>query len=360
MTLTVKHTFVSAKGDGSDATLVRPSNWNANHDMDMATNRVLGRLTAGPGDVEELPVTSYMMSLLNTADFAALAVLLGLPTTGDAKLTFKSAADAGWVLANDGSIGDAVSGGTTRAHADTQALFTFFFDGFSDAVAPIQTSAGAATTRVAQGAAATAYSAHCRIVLPKQLGRALVVGGTGSGLSARALGTTGGFETHQLLAAELPAHTHTVTPTGTNAAANLAHTHTETGTFTSTSAGPDHTHAQLGTMTAASAGGAHAHNYDKLTGLGAGGGGPFGWASQTATATTSTDISHTHSVAMSGSTGTATAFSHTHNITLSGETASALTTHGHVFTGDLNTTSSIGGGGVHNNMQPWTAWNIML
>ena len=29
----VTHTFVSAKADGADATLVRPSNWNAAHDI---------------------------------------------------------------------------------------------------------------------------------------------------------------------------------------------------------------------------------------------------------------------------------------------------------------------------------------
>lgn len=30
----IKHAFTSAKSDGADATLVRPSNWNANHDID--------------------------------------------------------------------------------------------------------------------------------------------------------------------------------------------------------------------------------------------------------------------------------------------------------------------------------------
>lgn len=30
----IKHTFASAKSDGADATLVRPSNWNANHTID--------------------------------------------------------------------------------------------------------------------------------------------------------------------------------------------------------------------------------------------------------------------------------------------------------------------------------------
>ena len=77
MAITVNHQFVSAKGDGSDATLVRPSDWNASHNINMAANKVIGRLTAGSGLAEELPVTSYMMGLLNLADFATLAAVLG-------------------------------------------------------------------------------------------------------------------------------------------------------------------------------------------------------------------------------------------------------------------------------------------
>lgn len=49
----VNHAFVSAVADGGDTTLVRPSNWNANHVMG-TTSRLLGRITAGAGDIEEL------------------------------------------------------------------------------------------------------------------------------------------------------------------------------------------------------------------------------------------------------------------------------------------------------------------
>jgi len=51
----------------------------------------------------------------------------GSETTGDAKLTFKTAADAGWVFMDDGTIGDASSGATTRANADTSSLFSLFW-----------------------------------------------------------------------------------------------------------------------------------------------------------------------------------------------------------------------------------------
>jgi hypothetical protein len=271
MALTVKHTFVSAKGDGSDATLLRPSNWNANHDIELASNKIIGRLAAGPGDAEELPVTPYMIALLNTADYASLAVLLGLPTTGDARLTFKqTTADPGWVFANDGSIGDVGSGASTRAHADTRALFTFFYDTMYEGFAPLQTSSGAATTRVAQGSATTAFNAKCRMVLPKTLGRAIVAGGAtpGAGLTQRWAGQSGGEESHVLSMAEMPYHNHTGTPTGTIDSRDLNHYHAQTGTFTSGGISANHTHTQTGTFGSTTDSANHTHTQQGSFGSG--------------------------------------------------------------------------------------------
>lgn len=73
MTLTVKHPFQSAKGDGLDTTLVQPSNWNASHDLEMATGAVLGRATAGSGVVEEITYSS-LATLMLAAIEAALAL----------------------------------------------------------------------------------------------------------------------------------------------------------------------------------------------------------------------------------------------------------------------------------------------
>ena len=56
MTVSLKHTFASAKADGTDASLIQPSNWNAEHQLTLATNKVLGRATAGTGAAEELSV----------------------------------------------------------------------------------------------------------------------------------------------------------------------------------------------------------------------------------------------------------------------------------------------------------------
>lgn len=142
---------------------------------------------------------------------AAVATAIGLGwSTGDVKITLKNVADSGWRLFDDGTIGDA-SSGATFANIAAFALFTLMFNNFLDANCAILTSAGSGTTRAAQTDAATAWAAHCRISLPKTLGRALAIAGAGSGLTTRALGQTVGGETETLGTANLPAYT----PAGT-------------------------------------------------------------------------------------------------------------------------------------------------
>jgi microcystin-dependent protein len=58
--VSLKHLFQSGKADGTDVTLVKPTNWNEEHKFETAADSVvLGRTTgAGPGPVQELPLTS--------------------------------------------------------------------------------------------------------------------------------------------------------------------------------------------------------------------------------------------------------------------------------------------------------------
>ena len=63
--------------------------------------------------------------------------IYGTLSTGDVKLSFKSVADPGWILMNDGSIGDATSNATTLASALTQPLFTLMYNVIVDTWAPI-------------------------------------------------------------------------------------------------------------------------------------------------------------------------------------------------------------------------------
>lgn len=150
--------------------------------------------------------TSNDTSVATTAFVQAL--LGGAWTTGDAKLTLKTTADTGWVMMNDGTIGSASSGSSTRANADCQALFTLLFNSMFDSSVPIYTSTGAATTRAAQGTAAAAWAANCRMSLPRQLGRALAISGVGAGLTGRTLGSYDGAETHTQTTGELAQHLH--------------------------------------------------------------------------------------------------------------------------------------------------------
>lgn len=140
-----------------------------------------------------------------TAAAASAATAAGFNwSTGDIKLTLKTVADSGWRLFDDGTIGDA-SSGATYANVAALALFTLLYNSpFTDANCPILTSAGAGTTRAAQTSAATAWAAHCRISLPKTLGRALAISGSGSGLTTRVLGAVAGSETHSIVVGEIP------------------------------------------------------------------------------------------------------------------------------------------------------------
>lgn len=123
-------------------------------------------------------------------------------STGDVKLTVKTAADAGWVMMNDGTIGSASSGGTTRANADCQNLFTVLWNGVSNTNCSVSGGRGAS--------AAADWAANKTIQLPKTLGRALAIAGSGAGLTTRNLGDTVGEETHTLTQAEMPSHSHSV------------------------------------------------------------------------------------------------------------------------------------------------------
>lgn len=126
-------------------------------------------------------------------------------TTGDIKFTLKTAADAGWIMCNDGTIGNAASSATTRANADTEALFALLWNNVSDTYAPVSSGRGAS--------AAADFAANKTITLTRTMGRALAVAGGGSGLTARIIGQYLGEESHALSSGELAAHNHTVSVT---------------------------------------------------------------------------------------------------------------------------------------------------
>lgn len=138
--------------------------------------------------------TTYNQVLL------AVMQLTGGWSAGDIKATYKTTADTGWVMMNDGSIGSASSAATTRANADTINLYTLLWTNVSNTYAPVSGGRG--------GSAAADFAANKTLTLPAALGRAMASAGAGSGLTSRALGLSLGEETHILTVPEMPAHTH--------------------------------------------------------------------------------------------------------------------------------------------------------
>ena len=159
-----------------------------------------GAALTGGELVVSVPVTVYVTAATPVFEIVGVVPASLRFTTGDVKLTLKAVADTGWVMCDDGTIGNAASGGTTRANADTVALFTLLWNNVADAQAAVSTGRGAN--------AAADYAANKTIALTKMLGRAFGASGAGSGLTSRVLGLATGVETHPLTIAELAAHTH--------------------------------------------------------------------------------------------------------------------------------------------------------
>jgi hypothetical protein len=106
---------------------------------------------------------------------------------------------SGWLFLNGDTIGD-VASGADQEDADYETLFGRIWDGMADAQAAVSSGRGAT--------AAADWAAGKTITLPNSRGRANVGAGAGVGLTARTNGDVGGAETHGLVTAEMPAHTH--------------------------------------------------------------------------------------------------------------------------------------------------------
>jgi hypothetical protein len=249
-----------------------------------------------------------------------------LLTTGEVFFKFADATRTGAVRANGRTMGNAASGATERANADTVALFTELYNALTDTYAPVSGGRGA-------GAAAD-YAANKTITLPDLRGRApwgldtmgnvagsrfnaAVPFATGSAIIA---GSNAGLNHHSITTAESAAHTHTgVTTSDGN------HTHTLTGA-TAASNGA-HTH----TVNITDPGHVHGSSVAQVTG------GAFqisGGANTTVANTASATTGITAATVSDGA--------HVHTLT---GTTDGDGVHTHSFT-----TASTGGAGAHNNL----------
>lgn len=127
-------------------------------------------------------------------------------------------APTGWVLCSNLTIGNASSGATNRANADTAALFTALWNTYDNTLLPIQNSSGAATSRGVD--AATDYAANKRLPTLDLRGRVVAgldnMGGTPAGrlsgqpqgVNGLVAGNSGGLESCSLTGAQNGPHTH--------------------------------------------------------------------------------------------------------------------------------------------------------
>ena len=115
--MAIKHTFVSTETDSTDTSLVRKTEWNADHTLEndtvtyakmqnvSATDKILGRSTAGAGDVEEIACTPFARSIIDDADEAAFKATVNLEAGVDVQAyDAELAAIAGLVSAADKGI----------------------------------------------------------------------------------------------------------------------------------------------------------------------------------------------------------------------------------------------------------------
>jgi hypothetical protein len=132
MTISLKHTFASAKTDSADATLVQPSNWNQEHVLTAAAGKVLGRDTSGAGAVQELPISvtsAGNVTIPNNFAVTGTTTLTDLNATGTVGFTnalgvTSGGTGAATLTANNVLIGNGTSAVTSVAPGTSGNLLT--------------------------------------------------------------------------------------------------------------------------------------------------------------------------------------------------------------------------------------------
>jgi len=197
-------TEASNSPPGGEATFPMLSKYLRTHASFIAALR---ELVAGKLDTSV--TTAFTRTFLTATDQAAAQSTLGIQSRyspGEYVLCASTTAPTGTLATNGGTIGNASSGGTSRANADTLALFTILWNSTSNTDLVIQTSAGANTTRGASAAAD--FAANKRMPLPNfQDGDALVAA-VSSAVASRAAGAVKDH-THSLTMDAVADHTHT-------------------------------------------------------------------------------------------------------------------------------------------------------
>lgn len=293
MTISLKHSFNLAKSDGTDTTIVKPSDWNAEHVITLGAGKVLGRDASGSGAVQELPISvdSSLQSMKPPSGTTAqrpATPAAGMMRYNSTTTRLEAYIDSAWT-----GVGRAVSVGTSAPsnnysgdlyfNTSTGALQVHNGTSFVDAngvadgsvtlaklaaavqelLVPTATLMPYAGTTAPSGwllcygqaVSRTTYASlfaklsttfgagdgSTTFNLPDLRGRAIAgkdnMGGTSAnrltnqsgGLDGDVLGATGGSETHTLVTSEMPAHSH-LSGIGDTSTASFVYGGSSTGT----------------------------------------------------------------------------------------------------------------------------------
>lgn len=139
------------------------------------------------------------LKAVSDAAVAAAAAASAAAPVGQLGFFLSSTAPTGWIKGDGGTIGNASSGGTTRANADTANLFALYW-ALDATDFPIFTSAGAGSTRGASAAAD--FAANKRILIEDFRSEYVRGYDDGRGINTQNIGAWKD--------GQMPSHTHTI------------------------------------------------------------------------------------------------------------------------------------------------------
>ena len=173
MAITVTHPFVSAIADGADATVVRPSNWNATHSLSGTVDVVNGGTGLSAGTSGGVLAFTATGTIASSAALAASALVIGggagvapsTTTTATGALTFLGTPTS----ANFAALLTDETGTGLNVFATSPTLTTPTISGYLESPVALGTVTGTATIAITAGTIITATltaSTPCTFTMP--------------------------------------------------------------------------------------------------------------------------------------------------------------------------------------------------